>query len=151
MKKRTFVLLELFIAIALVSLVSPPLVRGIALYLNKQKEALLQLEKERRVEELFYQVCENLNENHVLEKISQKSVNATYPERPKPITFDLGSLGKEKLFWHYHLYTKCKVGSLRKLRFKICFLKHPQAKCGVADAFKKAEYGFILAGEKGKG
>ena len=158
MKKRTFVLLEFFLAIALVALVSPPLVRGISLYLIKQKKELLKMEKQRRAEELFYQVCGWLNEKHEWDGISRNHQDNPYPRKDKksypiPITFDLGSLGQEKLFWHYHIYSRTNNyrGQIKKFFFKICFLEHSEEKCDVSGTFDKAPYGFILTSEEEKG
>jgi len=145
-KKRTFILLELFIAVALVAFFSLPLVHGQRFYVREQKKRLLNLEKERKAEELFYKICEKLIKTHNLHEIPYREYkNAIFTFEDNLVSFDFGKLGKENLYWHYHLYSNVKKEkSCRKLHFKICFLDDPQAKCSTPHKFGEANYGFTL-------
>lgn len=150
MKKRPFVLLELFIAIAMVAFFSLPLVQGHSFYVKKQKERLLKLEKERKAEELFYEICKNLTQTHPLEKITGAWKKEIHTFKTKSVTFDLGKLGKEPFYWHYHLYSHhtSKEKPCRKLHCKICFIKDPKQECNTPRKFADADYGFILTIQK---
>ncbi|WP_420421544.1 hypothetical protein [Simkania sp.] len=145
MKKRPFILLELFIALALVALFSLPLVHGQFFYAREQKKRLLEIEKELKAEECFYRVCEKLTAKHPLHKISGKSVNDPFSFDDNKISFDFGLLGKQTYYWHYHLYSNvAQEKDCRKLRIKICFLEKRNEKCETSAKFADAEYGFIL-------
>ncbi len=146
MKKRTFLLLELFIALGLFALFSVPLVHGLSFHAKKKKNRLLVLEKERRAEELFYKIYKHLRVNHKdLEEISKDPQKEIYTLTPDTTSFDLGKLGTKTFFWHYHLYRdKAKPSPLCLLRLTICFLESPKAKCQPCTSFQHAEYGFTL-------
>lgn len=147
MKKHPFILLELFIALALVSFFSLPLVHGHFFYQSKQKERLLNLEKERKAEALFYQIYLNLEKNHPLSSIQKAWKTLPFSLKEDFVTFDLGKLGKTKLYWHYHLYSYVdQKKPCRKLYCQICFTKDQNVKsqCLAKAKFFDASYGFIL-------
>jgi len=150
MKKRPFILLELFIALALVALFSLPLVHGQIFYVREQKKRLLELEKERKAEECFYKVCETLTQTHPLEKIPyRKSVSNPFSLPNNKVSFDFGMLGKQTYYWHYHLYSNvAPEKTCRKLHVKICFLEKPNANCKTSAKFADAKYGFTLTAKK---
>ncbi|MCB1066958.1 MAG: hypothetical protein KDK56_02100 [Simkania sp.] len=145
MKKRPFILLELFIALALVALFSLPLVHGQIFYVREQKKRLLEIEKELKAEQCFYRVCEVLTEKHPLHKISGKSVTDPFSLDDNKITFDFGLIGKQTYYWHYHLYSNVSQEKpCRKLHVKICFLEKRRGICDTKAKFADAKYGFTL-------
>lgn len=150
MKKRPFVLLELFIAITLVAFFSLSLVRGHVFYVKMETNKLLKLEQERKAEELFYQVCKNLIKKHPsLNEITSSYEKEIHSLDAKKITFDLGKLKKHTYYWHYHLYSHISDNKLcRKLFCNICFSKDPKVDCKKPKKFADADYGFILTMQK---
>lgn len=148
MKKRTFVLIELFLAIGLVTLFSLPLVRGHSYYVKRQKERLFALEKERIAEKLFYEICASLVKEHPLSEISAAWKTNPSSFQDKTVTIDLGKLGKKMFYWDYHLYSNTKKeNKSRKLRIQICFKDNPSNECIATEKFSDASYGFVLTSE----
>jgi len=150
MKQRGFVLIELMIALSLLAACTFPFSFGLRLYIKKQKELLIDLEKERKAEELFFSICQKLCKNHLFSKLSQVWRYDPKELQPTEVTFDLGALGKETFYWHYHLITSGKRHkSFNKLLCQICFQKKRNlAECDeVSRAFLDAKYGFALTVE----
>lgn len=146
MKKRSFVLFELLIALSLVACFSLPLIRGHSLYGKKQRELLLDLEKERKAEALFFGIVKDLAEKHPLHTIGAQWKKNPFQVPNNSLTFDLGKLKKKTLFWHYHLYSNVdEKKSCRKLCCQICFTEKPYiGECDATQSIANAQYGFII-------
>lgn len=149
MKNRPFILLELLIALALVALFSLPLVRSHAFHFNKKKEQLLSLEKERKAEELFYEICKILTKNHPLDKVTAAYKKNLFMLKSNTVTLDLGPLKKQTYYWHYHLWSyKAPQRTTRKLYCKICLFPRPTGVCQKVKKLANADYGFYLTIKK---
>ncbi|MEM8727755.1 MAG: hypothetical protein AAGE99_03500 [Chlamydiota bacterium] len=118
-RKQPFILIEIFIAIALLTLCAFPLIGSSIHSYRKQKEQLLVLELERQAELYFYQILK--------EKIGELDYDSI-PTRTtlwKPFKALELSLGEVKAVYypHYHLYYKphSKSETHKKVWCEICF------------------------------
>lgn len=150
-KKRTFILFELFLSIGLTALFSLPLVHAQAFYFKRQKKELIELEKERKAEELFFKICSTLTNHHPLRNISAEWRYNPFPF-DEEIEIDLKDLGKERFFAHYHLYSNSPTeSSCRKLYCQIIFSDTRACQgrnCLVRRNSNQSEYCFIITVEK---
>ena len=145
-KKHSFILLELLIALSILSSFALPLMSSRFLYMKKEKKWLMELEKERIAEKLFYDVCKNLTEKHPLGKI-ERSTRSTYLGSFPAITIDLGRLNTKTFHVHYHLYSmSTKTLYCRKIFCKFCFNETQQQRC-LYNHDENAQYLFIFSGE----
>jgi len=99
MKRRPFILVELLICVAILSLCAVPLLGYPYFSYRKQKEQLLKIEKQRQAEVLFYDLLRNFD--HKWESISFDYKNKTYLD---PLVLEIEGLGTTTLYPHYHLY-----------------------------------------------
>jgi hypothetical protein len=99
MKKRPFVLVELLICIAILSLCAIPLMGYPYYSYKKQKETLLEIEKQRQAEILFYNFLKNLN-------CTWENISFEYKEKTAldPINLEIEGLGSTTVYPHCHLY-----------------------------------------------
>lgn len=120
-KKRPFVLIEVFIAIALLTLSAFPLIGSSIHSYRKQKELLLSLELEREAELYFYQILKEKVKELSYDAIpTQTAFRTLFPE----LELSLGAI-KEVYHPHYHLYYKASSKSKtdKTVWCKICFPK----------------------------
>ncbi len=145
-KKRSFIFFELLIALSILSFFAIPLMSSRFLYVKKEKKWLLQLEKERIAERLFYELCTQLTQKHPLGSISKSGKSFDVIDTKK-VTMDLGSLNSKTFYVHYHLYSKFKkTPYCKKLFCKFCFKETNQKRCSYTHD-KEADYLFIFSGE----
>lgn len=118
-QKRPFILIEVFIAIALLTLSAFPLIGSSIHSYRRQKEYLLLLELERQAELYFYQVLK--------EKIKELDYDSiptqTTSWKPfKELELSIGEI-KAVYYPHYHLYynSQSKSETDKKVWCKICF------------------------------
>lgn len=118
-RKQPFILIEVFIAIALLTLCAFPLIGSSFKSYRYQKEHLLKLELERQAELYFYQVLKETVGTLNYDAIPSKKVSWT----PfKKLELSLGDI-KNTYYPHYHLYysTKSKSKTHKKVLCRICF------------------------------
>ena len=99
MKKRSFLLIELLIAMALVSLVAVPIMQTSIHFLIKKKEKLLQLELERNVEWKFIKARAVLARNHKWGNVTRKPIE----KKLSPLTISIEGLGTHHFDCFYHI------------------------------------------------
>ena len=147
MKKRhSFILFELLIALSILSSFAIPMMSSRFIYMKMEKKWLLQLEKERIAEKLFYTLCTKLTEKHPLERIN-RTPHPIYLLNHKKVTIDLGYLKSTTFYVHYHLYSmSTKTPHCKKIFCKFCFNEKDQKKCNYAHN-DTADYLFIFSGE----
>lgn len=118
-QKRPFILIEVFIAIALLTLCAFPLIGSSIHSYRRQKEQLLMLELERQAELYFYQVLKEKVGDLDYDSISTQTASW------KPFKELELSLGETKVVYypHYHLYynPKSKSETHKKVWCEICF------------------------------
>ena len=117
--KHSFILIEVFIAIALLTLCAFPLISSSIHSYRRQKEQLLMLELERQAELYFYQVLKEKVADLDYDSIpTQTSLWTPFKE----LELSLGET-KEVYYPHYHLYYKpnSKSETHKKVWCEICF------------------------------
>ncbi len=128
-EKRPFILIEVFIAIALLTLCAFPLINSSLRSYYYQRDHLMELELERQAEILFY---------HILKKELPAQYDAIKKgawklSKPlKELKLQLGEV--EATFYpHYHLYYSGKSSSdtHRKVHCGICFPKKEERLCSL--------------------
>ena len=99
MKKRPFILVELLIAIAILSLCAIPLLGYPYFSYRKQRGQLLEIEFQRQAEILFYDLLKDLN-------YSWESLGFDHKKRTDmdSIKLEIEGLGPIIIYPHYHLY-----------------------------------------------
>lgn len=117
-QKRPFILIEVFLAIALLSLCAFPLISSSLRSFYSQKKSLLKLELERHAELYFYQVLKKDVSSLNYDKISHKTSLWT-PFKDLKLSFD----GINQTYYpHYHLYwKKSDSPTHKKISCDICF------------------------------
>ena len=125
-EKRPFILIEVFIAIALLTLCAFPLISSSLRTYYYQRDHLIELEMERQAELLFYRILkENLPAGYDAIKTAWKD--------SKPLNelkLPLGGV-KATFYPHYHLYYSANSSSdtHRKVHCGICFPKKEEKLC----------------------
>lgn len=150
MKKRTFILVELLLAIAILSICALPILGYPYFSYRKQKELLLSIELERQAEILFYKLQRDL-------PCTWTSLGFDHNEKTSlnPIHLDIDGLGPITIYPHIHLYihpnsknTKLKQG-IAKVWCEFC-LEKSKNKC--SHTWKKhSPYTFNFLAQKGGG
>ncbi|MGE0197538.1 MAG: type II secretion system protein [Simkaniaceae bacterium] len=104
MKKRPFILVELLICIAILSICAIPLLGYPYYSYKKQRELLLSIEKQRQAEILFYDLLKNFD-------VSWEEISFEYTNKKDldPLTINIKGLGPTTLYPHYHLYVHPKA------------------------------------------
>lgn len=99
MNKRPFILIELLVAISILSLCIIPIVTHPYHTYNKQLEALLEIEKERQVEVLFFDLLKDV-------PVSWKdlSFNSKKTEPLPTIQMKIEGIGTVPVFASYRLF-----------------------------------------------
>ncbi|MCB1071511.1 MAG: hypothetical protein H7A41_03145 [Chlamydiales bacterium] len=118
-QKRPFILIEVFIAIALLTLCAFPLISSSLHSYRRQKEQLLMLELERQAELYFYQVLKEKVGDLDYDSIpSQTSTWIPFKE----LELSLGEI-KQVYYPHYHLYymPNLKSKTHKTVWCEICF------------------------------
>jgi len=138
-QRRPFILIEVFIAIALLTLCAFPLI-GFSLKMYRyQKEQLLMLELERQAELYFYQILKEKISNLDFNKVSAKHVLWTFSKELE-ILFE----GEKQVYYpHYHLYHAPNIKSKthKNIWCEICF---PRKQIGCS----KNRYKFAFLAKK---
>lgn len=127
MQKRPFVLLEVLIAIAILSMTLAPLIGSPFLLLKKQRQTLIELTEYRHAPIVFYRLLKGWKQLHPkwdfpkLGDVTPKALPFTY-------SFDVTGLDTFNEPFHYHLYyhergIKIKDLNLCMLYCAICFKK----------------------------
>lgn len=119
MKKRPFVLIEVLIAVALLTLCAIPLIADPLFAHRKMAKKLFELEQEREAEKIYFAVLQK--------ELSMKNItreqNVITPLNSVEITID--GLGKKAYpNAHYHLYhcrQKTTTGPFYNIHLRICF------------------------------
>lgn len=101
MHKRPFILMELMIALSLLSIAFLPLLGTPFFYLKKHKKNLLELELERESEEIFYEILTDFRKNFPEWNFCEE-YNTSKKLLPRKITID--GLDLITVFPHYHIY-----------------------------------------------
>lgn len=117
--KRPFLLIEVFIAIALLTLCAFPIISSSLRSFTFQKEHLIELELERQAELYFYQVLKERASALDFDTIPSKRVTWT---SFKELELSLGEI-KRTYYPHYHLYysSNSKSKTHKKIWCLICF------------------------------
>jgi len=132
MKKRPFILMELLLCIALLSLCAIPLLGYPYSSYKRQKALLLEIEKQRQAEILFYELLKNINHQCKWGGMSRK-----YSDRQDSQTIILNSEGFGDISFttHCHLYhchpdthDSAKNKDIRKIWCVFCF-EETKAQC----------------------
>lgn len=130
MQKRPFVLLEVLIALAILSLVLVPLISSPLRLFKKRQGALVELAQKRQAAVIFYRLLQKFKTNHPEWKFS--SVGPAKDEKlplPFPFEFEIEKIGKITGPFHYHLcYNKRIPGDIWNLNqcilyCTVCFKK----------------------------
>lgn len=118
--KRPFILIEILITIALLTLSAFPLLSSSLHFFSKQRESLLKLELEREAELHFYSILKHAVPKLYYNEIPVERSNE-YPL--KEFTHSFGGI-KQKYYPHYHLFYAKNSGSEthKKVFCHICFL-----------------------------
>ncbi|MCB1116186.1 MAG: hypothetical protein KDK71_06920, partial [Chlamydiia bacterium] len=101
--KRPFFLIEIFIAIALLTMCAFPLIHSSVTTFKNRKEKLFQLELARQAELLYYQFLKESVSTILFENIPYYNTSCTKKSPPKTPLPPLLVLG-ETFYPHYHLY-----------------------------------------------
>ncbi|MCB1110598.1 MAG: type II secretion system protein, partial [Chlamydiia bacterium] len=121
MKKRPFILIEVLIAISLLSLCALPLISEPLFAQKKMREKYFALELEREAEKIYYEI---LQKELSLGKITRKSSDQT---SLGPIVLSIEGLGKKTYKdAHYHLYHKAPDkhrSPYYMIHLRVCFEK----------------------------
>ncbi len=126
MHRRPFVLIEVFIAIALLAVCAFPLIRYPLFAYEKQKNHLVAMELQRHAELIFYDVLKHIDEFSWETFPRQKKEN---PERVEEVTISIPFMGKIKRASHCHIYNahqKDHPHDVRHLHCDVCF---PEKDC----------------------
>lgn len=125
--QRPFILIEIFIAIALLSLFALPMISYPLKSFRNAKEALLSLEKEMQAELIFYDLLLN---SHTLqwEQITRK--HTQHMSREKMMNPD--GTRERPLYYHchiYHCHDKNHPLNEKIVHVKICLSEKKEEKC----------------------
>ena len=99
MKKRPFILVELLISIAILSLCAIPLMGYPYFSYKRQKKQLLEIEKQRQAEILFYDFLKGLN-------CTWENLGFEFKEKMDldPVNLEIEGLGSTTIYPHCHFY-----------------------------------------------
>jgi len=100
-KKNAFILIEVMIAIALLSLCAIPLVSFPRKEFEKQRFSLFRLELERQAEVFFYEALLESN-NMLWEKYKCERINN--PDITGKKIIQVEGLGSKEMYYHCHIY-----------------------------------------------
>ncbi|MDJ0652291.1 MAG: hypothetical protein QNJ27_04735 [Simkaniaceae bacterium] len=116
-QKRPFILIEVFIAIALLTLCAFPLIGSSIRSYRVQKKQLLELELERQAELYFYQILKEKIGGFDYDSIPIRDLSQT-PFKELELFF-----GETKIVYypHYHLYCPSNNKTHKELKCTICF------------------------------
>ena len=149
-QKQGFVLIEVFIAIALLSLSAFPLISASLHSYQLQKNQLFALELERQAELHFYQVLKESIGDLSFDQISSRpSLWTPFKE----LKVQLGEV-KQTFYPHYHLYyyAQSKSPTHKKLFCSICFPTQknrcPNSRKKGAQSNQKTPYVFCVLVKK---
>lgn len=101
MKKRTYILIEVMIAIALLALCAIPLVSSSREEYIKYNASLFNLELERQAEVFFYDALLASKDITWEQHTTQTKKDPKYPEKK---TISIEGLGSKELNYHCHIY-----------------------------------------------
>lgn len=131
MKKRPFLLMELLIAFALVTLFSFLLIRTPLLFFQRDIDCLARMELERQAEVAFAEIKSELYNNQIpWEEIAKEKKEASARSLGK-ITLSFGDLSKKTFERKATLWTKKQKGELGKEEFRrvrVLITFHPTEK-----------------------
>ena len=121
MNKRPFILIEVLLCVAILALCAIPII-GYPFYsFRERKEKLLQIEKERQAELIFFDLMKNIQHTHAWKEIG-RAYSTKFDKRDLSVVID--GFGEVIFNTHTHLYhchpDKNKSG-YRKIHFKVCF------------------------------
>ena len=118
MNKRPFVLIEILIAIALLSLCAFPLISEPLFSQKTMRKKFFELELEREAEKIYYEILKTpLEFSKISTKYSQKT-------KLPPLEISIEGLGTKTYTPHYHLYHSAKKeheNGIYKIHLGICF------------------------------
>ncbi|QVL57662.1 MAG: hypothetical protein KFB93_00890 [Simkaniaceae bacterium] len=119
LRKRPFILIEVFIAIALLTLCAFPLISSSLKSYSFQRARLLELELERQAELYFYKVLHDVVNGLEFDSIPSKTSTWT---AFKALELSLGEINTT-YYPHYHLFysPKSKSETHKKVWCHICF------------------------------
>jgi hypothetical protein len=105
MKRKPFILLEILLAIALLSLCLTPIIGSPLRLFKKQKTQLIQLSQERFAPIVFYEILKTFKARHPKWNFSTRGKSKS-EKRPLPVDFSFSVEGLKNPICpnHYHLY-----------------------------------------------
>jgi len=149
--KGFFILTELFICIALLSICVMPLIGYPYYSYRKQREQLLEIEKQRQAEILFYELLKNIKHQYAWDHIDRRYSDW---HSLKTIFLDIDGLGKISFSTHYHLchfhpekHEQGDAKNLRKIWCVFCF-ETSSIKCSYKKKKKEHPYKFVFYAKK---
>ncbi|WP_194848359.1 type IV pilus modification PilV family protein [Candidatus Neptunochlamydia vexilliferae] len=137
-RQRPFVLIEVFIAIALLAVCAFPLIRYPLFAYKQEQKHLIEMELQRHAELIFYDVLKHIDKYN-WEEFPRK--NTKKPERVEEITVSIPSMSTFKKASHCHIYNahkKAHTHKLRHLHCDVCF----------GGCNKKTSYKFVFLAKK---
>lgn len=143
-EKKSFILIEIFIAISLLSTCALPLVSSSMKAFKKRREGLIKLELERKAELLYYQFLKENVSTVIFENIPKQNLKAKQNLEAKEFKTFVLSIDNQKLTFypHYHLYHKHNnPQEMMTARCKICIPKD-KGNC------KEHSYEFVFFAKK---
>jgi len=101
MRKRPFILVELLVCIAILSLCVIPFLSYPYFTYRDRKRCLLEIEKQLQTELLFYDLLKRIDKEYTWDQINRKSSQL---RGEKTLLVNIDGLGNIPLKVHYHLY-----------------------------------------------
>lgn len=137
MKKRSFILLEILIAISLISICIIPLIRNPIYFYKKEIKCLEKLERTRIKKEALLEIQEMLFKNHInwddfAEKSRKKALIKKF-EQPKKI--EIKDFAKKEIEIYYRIWTKKE-----KFLGNDSFCRKVAIQISLDNRFKKSNY-----------
>ena len=142
MKQNSFILIEALICITLLVVCVIPIFGYPFFHFHQQKNYLLNIEKQRQAELIFYEVFKDIQNTHTWDEIEKKYARKT---NRKKLKLEINGLGVVSFDTHIHLYHchKEKSDNNRKIWLGVCFKENCKYKKG-----KENPYQFVFFARK---
>jgi|GEM_PF-4995339 len=152
MRRRYFILVELLICVATLSLCVIPFLSYPYFTYRDRKRCLLEIEKQLQAELLFYDLLKNVSKEYSWDQIDTKFSRR---RNEKTLFIDVDGLGSIHLkvhhhLCHYHSDKKEKQNPSTRKIWCVFYFEDPKEKCSLCRGYKPkgSPYTFIFLAKK---